>query len=170
MDVPRLVAGNVALQVFTAFTQVPSAPHCDGPIPVCDPLPVGNSNASFDSVSALVPFSGAQRRRERTAAEPKRRRATSQRRTDADSLVCGAGYPLRALRSLLARALHQATRVRGAATRSAGAFEVLTSAAALDAYVARRAACLRRPGGCPFTAGLLVRTMRPNPAMWRCCY
>ena len=70
VDVPRLVAGNVALQVFTAFTQVPSAPHCDGPIPVCDPLPVGNSNASFDSVSALVPNSGAPRRGERTAAAP----------------------------------------------------------------------------------------------------
>ena len=85
-------------------------------------------------------------------------------------MVCGAGYPLRALRSLLARALHQATRVRGAAARSAGAFEVVTSAATLDAYVARRAACLRRPGGCPFTAGLLVRIVRLSPAMWVCCY
>ena len=74
VDVPRLVAGNVALQVFTAFTQVPSAPHCEGPMPVCDPLPVGNSNASFDSVSALVPFSGAQRRRERAAAAPAQQR------------------------------------------------------------------------------------------------
>ena len=62
VDVPRLVAGNVALQVFTAFTHVPSAPVCPGPWPVCDPLPVGNSNVSFDAVSMLVPFSGAKRR------------------------------------------------------------------------------------------------------------
>ena len=61
-DLPRLVDGHVALQVFTAFTHVPSAPRCAGPLPVCDPLPVGNSNASFDAVAALVPFSGAKRR------------------------------------------------------------------------------------------------------------
>jgi hypothetical protein len=47
--------------------------------------------------------------------------------------------------------------MHGVEARSGGALTLVKSAAELDAYVARRAACLRRPGGCPFTAGLLVR-------------
>ncbi len=65
--------------------------------------------------------------------------------------------------SLLARALHQAARMRGAAARSGGALQLLTSARELDAYVARRSACLAAAAGCPFTAGLLVRAL----ALWR---
>jgi hypothetical protein len=157
-DLPRLVDGHVALQVFTAFTHVPSAPRCAGPLPVCDPLPVGNSNASFDAVAALVPFSGAKRRAQ--SANAKRTPLTRAAR------AVRAGYPLRALRSLRERALHQARRMRDVAARSGGALVLLTSGEDLDAYVARRAACLRRPGGCPFTAGLLVR--RPAPLRSAC--
>lgn len=93
----------------------------------------------------------------RVRSDDRRRLVRALRERTRSSVLCRPGYPLRALRSLLERALHQSRRMHGVEARSGGALTLVKSAAELDAYVARRAACLRRPGGCPFTAGLLVR-------------
>ena len=135
VDVPRLVAGNVALQVFTAFTQVPSAPHCEGPLPVCDPLPVGNSNASFDSVSALVPFSGAQRRRERAAAAPAQQRMAALCATLALAALTAA-FAAQATRCARCAACWRArcTRRRACAARRRAAVALLRCSPALPRW------------------------------------
>ena len=67
-----------------------------------------------------------------------------------------AGFPPRAVFSLLHRALHQAGRMKRFEAASGGALQLITSRAQLQAYIAARSACLAAtPGGCAYTAGLL---------------
>jgi microsomal dipeptidase-like Zn-dependent dipeptidase len=71
------------------------------------------------------------------------RRANLDRNDDASDdvtlLALAQGWPPATWRSLTARALHQAGRLHAMAARSGGRLTVLTSRAALDAYLARRA-------------------------------
>ena len=67
-----------------------------------------------------------------------------------------AGFPPRAVFSLLHRALHQAAGMRRFEAASGGALQLITSKAQLESYIAARTKCLTAtPGGCAYTAGLL---------------
>jgi membrane dipeptidase len=93
LDVPRMVEGNAALQVFAVTTKVPSHMSYER-----------NDDRSDDvALVALV-----------------------------------QGWPRATWRSLLARAEHQAGRLRAMADRSDGRFRLIRSAADLDAFLAAR--------------------------------
>jgi len=92
-DVPRLIEGNVAIQVFSAVTKVPRTMSYEG-----------NAGDS-DLVTPLVVLQG---------------------------------WPPRAWRSLTARAIYEAGRLRDAAGRSNGRLTILKSAADLDRFLERR--------------------------------
>jgi microsomal dipeptidase-like Zn-dependent dipeptidase len=69
-------------------------------------------------------------------------------------LAVAERYPIRAWRSLYARALYQASKLHDAARRSAGQLVVLTSAASLDTFLATRQRSPRAVGGILATEGL----------------
>jgi membrane dipeptidase len=62
------------------------------------------------------------------------------RTDDVTLLILAQRWPPRTWRSLMARALHQATRLRAMAERSAGRLTLVETRADLDMYLARRAA------------------------------
>jgi membrane dipeptidase len=94
VDVPRLVEGNVALQVFAMATKVPR--H----------LNIETNDDRSDDVTLVA-------------------------------LV--QGWPRASWRSLVARAEHQAARLRAMAADSGGALTLIRTAADLDAFLVRRA-------------------------------
>lgn len=104
VDVPRLIEGNVCLQVLAASTKVPR-------------------NANLER--------------------------NDDRSDDVTLLGIAAGWPPRTWRSLLARALHLASRADRLADGSHGRFSLIRSRSDLAAYLARRKT---DPG---ITAGLL---------------
>jgi len=104
VDVPRLIEGNVALQVLAVSTKSPR--HLD-----------------------------LERNDDRT--------------DDITLLALAEGWPPATWRSLLARALHQASRADAMARRSAGRFTLIRSRSDLTAHLA-----VRSPSW-PVTAGLL---------------
>jgi microsomal dipeptidase-like Zn-dependent dipeptidase len=105
VDVPRLIEGNVALQVFAASTKSPRHLNIDR-----------NDDTSDDIIL----------------------------------LAIGSGWPPRTWRSLLARALHMASRADAMARRSDGRLTIIRSQADLAAHLAAR-----EPSW-PVTAGLLA--------------
>lgn len=96
VDLPRLEAGNVAVQVFTAVTKSPAGLNYDE-----------NSAEAMDNITLLA---------------------------------MGQLWPVRTWRSLLQRALYQATKLKGFAERSEGRLAILLTEADLDDLLARRAA------------------------------
>ncbi len=105
VDVPRLIEGNVALQVFAASTKSPRHLNIER-----------NDDRSDDIIL----------------------------------MALAQGWPPATWRSLLARALHMASRADATARRSDGRFTLIRSRADLDRYLARRE---HEPG---ITAGLLA--------------
>ena len=105
VDVPRLIEGNVALQVFAASTKSPR--H----------LNIERNDDSSDDIILLA---------------------------------IGSGWPPRTWRSLLARALHMASRADAMARRSDGRLTIIRSQADLAAHLAARGPSW------PVTAGLLA--------------
>ncbi len=105
VDVPRLIEGNVALQVFAASTKSPRHLNIDR-----------NDDTSDDIIL----------------------------------LAIGSGWPPRTWRSLLARALHMASRADAMARRSDGRLTIIRSQADLAAHLAARGP------NWPVTAGLLA--------------
>jgi membrane dipeptidase len=105
VDVPRLIEGNVALQVFAASTKSPR--H----------LNIERNDDSSDDIILLA---------------------------------IGSGWPPRTWRSLLARALHMASRADAMARRSDGRLTIIRSQADLAAHLAARGPIW------PVTAGLLA--------------
>ncbi len=105
VDVPRLIEGNVALQVFAASTKSPRHLNIDR-----------NDDTSDDIIL----------------------------------LAIGSGWPPRTWRSLLARALHMASRADAMARRSDGRLTIIRSQADLAAHLATRGP------NWPVTAGLLA--------------
>jgi microsomal dipeptidase-like Zn-dependent dipeptidase len=105
VDVPRLIEGNVALQVFAASTKSPRHLNIDR-----------NDDTSDDIIL----------------------------------LAIGSGWPPRTWRSLLARALHMASRADAMARRSDGRLTIIRSQADLAAHLAARGPSW------PVTAGLLA--------------
>jgi membrane dipeptidase len=104
VDIPRLIEGNVALQVLAAATKSPRHLNLE---------------------------------------------RNDDRSDDVTLLAIASGWPTATWRSLLARALHLASRATTMADRSDGRFTIIRSTADLLAYEARRAA------GSGATAGLL---------------
>ena len=104
VDVPRLIEGNVALQVFAATTKSPR--H----------LNIERNDDRSDDIALLA---------------------------------LAEGWPPRTWRSLLARALHMASRLDAMAARSDGRLTVIRSRADLATHLARRGPAW------PVTAGLL---------------
>jgi membrane dipeptidase len=102
VDIPRLVEGNVALQVFAMPTKVPRN------------LNIERNDDRTDDI-ALV------------------------------ALI--QGWPAVTLRSLLARAEHQAARLRAMSAASRGGLALIRSAADLEALLTRRRAGERVVGG-----------------------
>ena len=94
VDVPRLIEGNVALQVLAASTKVPRHANLE---------------------------------------------RNDDRSDDVTLLAIASGWPPRTWRSLLARAVHLATRADELADGSAGRFSLIRSRGDLDAYLRRRA-------------------------------
>ncbi len=105
VDVPRLIEGNVALQVFAASTKSPRHLNIER-----------NDDRSDDIIL----------------------------------LAIASGWPPATWRSLLARALHMASRADAMARDSAGRLTLIRSRGDLEAYRARRAVDPR------ITAGLLA--------------
>jgi microsomal dipeptidase-like Zn-dependent dipeptidase len=102
IDVPRMVEGNAALQVFAVTTKVPR--H----------LNIERNDARSDDITLVA-------------------------------LV--QGWPRETRRSLVARAVYQAGRLRAMADRSAGQFRLVRSAADLDTFLAARTADRTIVGG-----------------------
>lgn len=105
VDLPRMIAGNVALQVFAAVTKTPREMNYDR-----------NTGAS-DNITLLA---------------------------------LAEGWPIAAVTSLRARAIHQSDRLFDAAYRSDGGLMVITDQATLAQFLATRAA------GKEVRAGLLA--------------
>jgi membrane dipeptidase len=92
-DVPRLIEGHVAVQVFSAVTKVPRGQNYE------------NNPGDSDMITPLAIL---------------------------------ARWPSRTWRSLSARAVYQAGRLRDAAARSNGRLSIVTTAADLDGFLERR--------------------------------
>lgn len=110
VDLPRLVDGNVALQVFGVVTKSPAGQNFD-------------RNAA-DARDQLTP------------------------------LVVAQAWPVRTWGSLYERARYQAERLHDAASRSAGALEVVRSRGDLERFFAARAQAPGRVAGLLAIEGL----------------
>lgn len=93
VDLPRLVAGNVAIEVFAVATKTPRHLNIER-----------NDDRSDDIVLVAI----------------------------------ASGWPIRTWTSLLARAEHQAARLRAMAAASRGGLVLIESAADLETFLARR--------------------------------
>jgi len=148
VDLPRLLEANVALQVFSGAPRRLRPPPLTTPCrAVAAELPnaplrggcVGRG-ARESLLGLLCPAGGGEAGRGDASAV----------------LALLSGAPRAALRRPWARCEHFLARGRGAARRSGGELQLLTSREELELFVVQRALCAPQPRGCRFAAALLA--------------